>query len=153
MNRILSTKSNAFHVTDEKRWHELAERLKTDNDKPAYVDLPDGLHSLNADGTLYYYKRPSECEYVKAALAENMTLYNINSQVIDVSRIDEYNPIYNRDRICIYNIIRNNDSYFFIKELQKILPENEKVVIEVISVNTDGKRLSTTITIDKHSDI
>lgn len=121
-NYVAACVSNTFRVTDEAAYERLAARLCPD----VYRRDEDGLHLIGCYDTLDYKPYPSQINEVKSYIESGKTIFDEEHNVIPVNEIDEYNMLYDDNGNVLYDEdTADYDFYTFLRELQKLLPDNE----------------------------
>lgn len=122
-----TSRTNYFHVTDEARYQKLISHLCGTSIETFDETEEDGriLHGFGAYGSVDFTIPPSLDKYV-IPFIENNAVFDENGKTITREDIDKYDEIFDVDENSIYEEDINFD--VFVKELQKILPDNEVFV-------------------------
>lgn len=135
-NYVSYTLTNYFTVTDDTRFKELAKCLKCDEGEVEFdEEMIDGkkMYSLYAYGSMSYYP-PMPNKTAEKLKAEYDKIYDIRNVEIDKNNIRNYDVLFDENENEIYNLYDDDESSFedFLKEIQKILPNDECFVFQEV---------------------
>ena len=129
MDYTSTTRTNYFRVTDEERYRKLVNNLSGERFK-AFHDKDDlSLHAFGADSSVSWYLPASTYDEIRSVYDAGDTLYDDNGKPVDFEDIDMYESLYDSKGNEAYDKYMNDNILCFVKELVKILPEDECFVL------------------------
>lgn len=119
MNSEYVSRTNYFHVTDEKKFNQLANGVtgmivRDSKDNTMYAFLADESMEWHAPASM------------SGEIFEEGNIFDEDGNPIDIEKIDDYEQIYDADGDCIFDRREGDNEWDkFTEELIKLIPENE----------------------------